>query len=92
MNSSRSPVKVLFRFVNVSSDLSFTKHIETAHNKAMRMLGFICRNSRDNRNNPICWKTLYYAPIRPILQYVAVLWNPYQSILINTIEKLQNNV
>lgn len=51
----------------------------------MQMLGFICRNSR-KFNDLLCWKTQYYVLVRSILEYCSIIWNPYQSTLINKIE------
>ncbi|CAI6352586.1 unnamed protein product [Macrosiphum euphorbiae] len=72
-----------------SSSLSFTAHIQSITIKASRSLGFIIRNTRDF-NNIVSLKTLYFALVRSVLEYCSILWNPYQLVWINKIERVQN--
>jgi hypothetical protein len=72
-----------------SSSLSFTVRIQLITIKATRSLGFIIRNTHDF-NNIVTLKTLYFALVCSILEYCSILWNPYQLLLINKIERVQN--
>jgi len=35
-------------------------------------------------------ETAYFTLVRPILEYAAIIWDPYQQYLINDIEKVQH--
>ena len=59
-------------------------HINHVVNKAYIMLGFLITRTFENRD-PLLWKDLYVALIRPHLEYAVQTWNPH---LIRDIEKI----
>ena len=73
--------------VYVSSDLSWTKHIEEMVSKANRILGLLVRTftSRDVD----LWRNLYISLVRPHLEFASVVWNPYLRKDIDLIERVQ---
>ena len=74
--------------VTFSSNGSFKNHIERVTNKACRVLGFINRSLLSI--NPITYKLLYNALVRPIVEYASPVWSPYYKTEINTIERVQH--
>lgn len=74
----------------LSNDLSFNEHISYIYSKAMCMLGFVRRQCCDF-NNIICLKTLYCSLVRSGLEYGSIIWNPYQSGLIQRLDRVQCN-
>ena len=58
-------------------------------NKALRVFGFI-RHYCSEFKNPNCFKILFFSQVRSILEYGSVIWSPYQTNLINKIERIQN--
>jgi hypothetical protein len=74
----------------LSDHFSFDKHIDLIVRRAKIMSGFIYRNARDFRD-PITLLRLYSALVRPILEYGAVLWSPYQQNQAKRIESVQKN-
>jgi len=58
-------------------------------NKALRVFGFIRRNSWEFKN-PCRFKILYFTLVRFILGYGSVVWNPHQTGLIDKIKSVQN--
>ncbi|KAF0754110.1 Uncharacterized protein FWK35_00019561 [Aphis craccivora] len=54
------------------------------------MLGFVRRQCCDF-NNIICLKTLYCSLVRSGLEYGSIIWNPYQSGLIQRLDRVQCN-
>ena len=64
--------------------MKWKNHINHVVNKAHRILGLLKRTfeSRD----PLLWRNVYVAMIRPHLEYAVQTWNPH---LIGDIEKLE---
>jgi N-formylglutamate amidohydrolase len=46
------------------------------------------RNIKDFKIE-LCLKTLYISLVRSILEYCPVIWNPYQKVLSEAIERVQ---
>lgn len=74
--------------VTFDQKLSFTFHFETVSKKAMQMLGFVIRNTREFKNK-IAIKTLYYAYVRSKLEYACVVWFPCYNVHVQTLESVQ---
>ena len=70
--------------VNISRDLSWGKHINQIATKTNNSLNFIKRNIRTNnvRLKESACKTY----VRPVVEYVASVWDPWQN---KYIEKLK---
>ncbi|KAL1448517.1 hypothetical protein WDU94_012206 [Cyamophila willieti] len=69
-------------------NLKFNQHIDTTKNKAMKILGFINRNSKDFEN-PQTFITLYKSLVRPILEYSSNVWNTHYANQISKLESVQ---
>lgn len=73
--------------VTISHNLSWKPHIETVTSKASNTLKFIKRNIRTN--NQKIKATAYNTYVRPQLEYCAQIWHPWQTTLVNQIERVQ---
>lgn len=71
--------------------LSFTSHMQTIEAEAYKALGFVIRNSHGFSDNDTI-KLLYYAFVRPKLEYACLIWNPHYIIHINGIESIQRRL
>lgn len=67
--------------------LKFDVHIESICCRAMKMLGFIKRNSADFKASTV--KLLYLSLVRPILEYNVSVWRPWKTTYIEKIERVQ---
>ena len=74
--------------VIVDSKLNFNNHISMIVNRARSTLGFIKRFCFDI-NNLDTLKMLYNALVLSVLEYCSVVWMPYHSVWIDTIESVQ---
>jgi hypothetical protein len=73
--------------VIISSDLSWSNHVNYVVNKANKVLGIIKR-SVGNSNKHI-FSTLYKSLVRPILEYASPVWSPYLVKDIHALENVQ---
>ena len=73
--------------VNVSSDLSWNKHVDITVNKANKVLGVIKRTV--GTLNQQVFSTLYKSLVRPVLEYAVPVWCPYLAKNIHAVEKIQ---
>jgi hypothetical protein len=80
-------VKTLGVYLDFS--LSFNDHYIHIQNRASSMLGFIMRNC-NNFDNPLALKSLYCAFASSILDYNSIIWSPYTSGQIHSLEVIQN--
>lgn len=71
----------------VDNKLNFRQHIQTAVNKANRILGTIRRTYTYLNERSFC--LLYKALVRPHLEYGASIWNPHKIQDINLLENVQ---
>ena len=62
-------------------------HINSIVNKASRTLNFLKRNL--SSCSQIVKESAYFTIVRPILEYASVVWDPYQQVYINSLEKIQ---
>ena len=67
--------------------LSFNLHFESILNRANRMVGFLKRSCRDFY--PMAVIRLYYALVRPILEYCCIVWCPIYGIHVHRLEAVQ---
>lgn len=72
----------------VTEDLCFNRHVSVMVSKAYSMLGFvkrICKRFKDVN----ALKSVYCAHVRSHLEYASVVWFPYQSTQVGSIESIQ---
>ena len=73
--------------VNVSDDLTFSRHISEVAGKANRTLGFLGRNFKQ------CTKEVktatYTTMVRPVLDYASTVWDPHHQGDIKILEQVQ---
>ena len=73
--------------VRLHSSMTWSHHIHLKVNKATKLLNFIKRTFYK------CTKevkeTAYFTLVRPVLEYAAIIWDPYQQYLVDNIEKIQ---
>ena len=73
--------------VTISSDLSWSIHINSTCTKARKQLGFLYCNLYQANRDSIAY--LYKATVLPILDYCCCVWDPYQSTHTAKLEKVQ---
>lgn len=68
--------------------LSFHAHYDEIVSRCSRLLGFICRITRDFRN-PSSLLYLFNSLVRSILEYNTSVWSPNYAVHSDRIEKIQ---
>jgi len=76
--------------VLLDSKLKFDCHIMSTVSKAMSVLGFIKRWSKEF-NDPFTTKLLFTSLVRPILEYCSSVWSPQYQVHIDRIVSVQKN-
>lgn len=73
----------------MDTKLDFRSHYDHMTNKALKMLGFICRISKDfsNISSLTC---LYNSLVRSNLEYASAVWSPTYASHVYSLEKVQN--
>ena len=71
----------------LSNDLTWDSHISAITKKANSTFGFLRRNLK--RCPPACKQQAYTSLVRPLLEYGAVVWDPYLKLNIDSMEKTQ---
>jgi hypothetical protein len=74
--------------VIMDTGLTFVPHMMSIVSKALKMLGFIFRNTSDFTNT-ISIKSLFYAFVRSKLEYCSVVWMPYNQMNISLLGKIK---
>lgn len=74
--------------VVIDSQLSFSPHIEKICEDALKMLGFVKRNTRGFVNIDTLL-SLYYCYIRNKLEYCSLVWSPHYDNHVNALERVQ---
>nr|KAG5694853.1 hypothetical protein BaRGS_028781 [Batillaria attramentaria] len=72
-----------------SNDMKWSNHICNMTKKANSTLGFLRRNLR-HCPTP-CKKNAYLALVRPLLEYGAIIWDPYLKQDADKMERIQRN-
>ena len=72
----------------ISSDLSWTSHIDSVCSKAKRILGLLYRRYY-NLADDATIKQLYIALVRPHMEYACVVWDPYTHKSVKALEQVQ---
>ena len=73
--------------VQIQEDLKWKEHINNVTKKASFTLGFLRRNLQHCPRE--CRKTAYIALVQSIMEYGAIIWDPYNKNDINKLENLQ---
>lgn len=78
-----------FRDLGVEFDpkLSFNLHIGSVVSRSIRLLGFIIRSC--GAFDPECLRLLYVSCVRPTLEYASVVWSPFYTKYIDSLETVQ---
>jgi len=67
--------------------MMWSHHIQCKVNKATKVLNFIkrilCKYTKEVKT------TTYFTLVKPLLDYAAMVWDPYQQYLIDKIEMIQ---
>ena len=73
--------------VTINSKLNWSEHIAKITSKASSVLGFLQRNLKKCPANTkiACYKSM----ILPILEYASMIWDPFTTKDINSIERIQ---
>ena len=71
----------------ISSDLCWTKHVNSICGKANKTLGFLRRNL--NIGSTTVKQNAYNSLVRPIVEYASTVWDPYTQKDIHTLEMVQ---
>jgi len=75
--------------IQLSENLKWSTHINSITKKANCSLGFLRRNLKHCPT--VCKRNAYLALIRPLLEYGAVVWDPYLKQDIDKMERVQRN-
>jgi len=90
VNDSPITWKSIVRYLGVyiNSTLNWTDHVHITAAKATRCLNLLCHSLWGYSS--LVKSLVYKASVRPVLEYAALVWNPYTSRNINTIEAVQH--
>ena len=80
--------KCMYLGVTLSSDLSWSYHMNRVCNKARQVLGVLYRRFYPDCNTAILVQ-LFTSPVRPHLEYGYPAWSPYTSKDISKLDKVQ---
>ena len=85
LNGSHLEVVECYKYLGLllTSDLSWSNHIETMCTKVRKLLGLLYRWFSTN-TNPYVMTNLYLTQIRPHLEYGAQVWHPQFLIWLKT--------
>ena len=75
----------------LTSDLSWTKHIENKCTTARKLLGLLYRRFYQHADEKTL-RQLYISIVRPHLEYAAPLWDPHLQKDCDTLENVQKFV
>ena len=75
--------------VVISSDMTWTSHIQHICNKTKRIIGMLYRNCIKYTSDSSANVRMYLAYAHPILEYPAQVWSPYTTKDTQLLEKVQ---
>ena len=73
--------------VELSEDLTWSKHINKTTRKANRKLSFVRRNLQISSEK--IKEAAYKGLVRPVLEYCAPIWDPHHQKYIDQLEMVQ---
>ena len=90
LNGTILDVVPTFKYLGVliSSDLSWSEHIQGVCNKARKILGLLYRRYCQHSDSSIL-RQLYLSLVRPHLDYAAQVWDPHLQQDISALESIQ---
>jgi hypothetical protein len=74
--------------VIMDEKMTFSEHVDVRVAKAFAMLGFIRRLSLEFRD-PYTLKSLYTSLVRPKLDYASFVWNLFNDVRVERVDRLQ---
>lgn len=74
--------------IHLTSDLTWSIHIEKVTSKASRTRGYQKRNLRDAPS--ATRKLVYLSFLRPQLEFASPIWSPHQAYLVHQLESIQS--
>ena len=77
--------------VEISSDLSFDKHIDNITKKGLKTLGFLRRNLPGRSCSRETKTTCYNALVRPVMEYASCIWDPHTNKATSKAEAVQRS-
>ena len=75
--------------VYFSSNGSFTNHISAIVSEALKILGFVSRNSTVF-GSADTFRLLYLTLVRPKLEYASIIWTPHTAVASKQLESVQH--
>jgi len=75
--------------IHYTPSLNFEHHINVTVGKALKVLGFIKRNTKQF-SSARCLCALYFSLVRSILEYGVVVWHSYLAKDEQRLERVQN--
>ena len=89
LNGSSLELVSSFRYLGVliTSNLSWSLHIQSICRKSRKILGLLFRHFY--YSSPVVLFKLYISLVRPHLEYCSSLWDPASSVIISSLEKVQ---
>lgn len=75
--------------IYLTPTLYFDHHINTIIGRALKILGFVKRNTA-NFTSSSCLRILYFSLVRSVLEYRLVIWHPYLARDELRLERVQN--
>ena len=90
LNGSLLEEVPMFKYLGVtlSSDLSWSPHIQGVCSKARKVIGLLYRRYSQHSNSQVL-VNLYMSLVRPHTEYAAPVWDPYHVCDITRIEEVQ---
>ena len=73
--------------IMISSDLSYSKHVNMTVNKANKLLGLVHRTV--GSSDPGGFSMWCSSLLCPVLEYAALVWNPYLANDVLALERIQ---
>ena len=86
----RSPTIEQYLGVNIYQKLNWNTHIQQIEKKANATRAFLQRNIYlcPRKTKELCYTT----PIRPIIEYGSIIWDPHTTQNINRLEMVQRDL
>jgi hypothetical protein len=74
--------------LQISEDMKWSTHINSAAKKASSTLGFLRKNLKYSPKK--CKKTAYITLVKSIIDYGGIIWDPYLKTDVDRLERIQH--